>query len=73
MDREVIHKEIMKLHRKGLGYTIIHKHLSENGFKVGKSRSCVDTMIKKIKKRECFLNQPVIEEYRNFDIEFYRI
>jgi hypothetical protein len=60
----------MKLHNEGWGYTKIHKHLVKNGFKIGKSRTVVDSIIKKRLKRDEFLNQPIIEEYRNFDIEF---
>ena len=60
----------MKLHNEGWGYTKIHKHLLKNGFKIGKSRTVVDSIIKNRLKRDEFLNQPIIEEYRNFDIEF---
>jgi len=60
----------MKLHNESWGYTKIHKHLRKNGFKIGKSRTVVDSIIKKRLKRDEFLNQPIIEEYRNFDIEF---
>jgi hypothetical protein len=69
-DRQIIHDEVMKLHNEGWGYTKIHKHLLKNGFKIGKSRTVVDSIIKKRLKRDEFLNQPIIEEYRNFDIEF---
>ena len=60
----------MKLHNEGWGYTKIHKHLLKNGFKIGKSRTVVDSMIKNRLKRDEFLNQPIIKEYRNSDIEF---
>ncbi len=60
----------MKLHKEGWGYTRIHKHLIKNGYKIGKSRTSVDSIIKKRLKREEFLNQPITQEYRNFDIEF---
>tara|TARA_B100000579_G_C22580780_1_gene733400 strand:- start:479 stop:667 length:189 start_codon:yes stop_codon:yes gene_type:complete len=62
----------MKLHEEGWGYTKIHKHLIKNGFKIGKSRTTVDSIIKKRLKREEFLNQKVTEDYVNFDIEFLR-
>ena len=62
-------KEIMKLHDKGWGYTEIHRHLLKNGFKIGKSRTTVDSIIKKIKKREEFLSQPIIDEFGNFRVE----
>ena len=71
--REKLHKVIFKLHKQSLGYKIIHKRLVEKGFKIGKSPSTVDSIIKKRMKREEFLNRPVFEEYRNFDIEFYKI
>ena len=32
-----------------------------------------DKVIKKRMKRDEILNQPVIEEYRNFDIQFLRV
>ena len=53
-DRIRLHKEIMKLHNKGWGYTKIHRYLLKNGFEIGKSRTKVDSIIKKIKKREKF-------------------
>ena len=40
-----------------------------NGFEIGKSRTTVDSIIKKIKKREEFLSQPIIDEFGNFRIE----
>ena len=71
-DRQIIHDEVMKLHEEGWGYTKIHKHLIKNGFKIGKSRTTVDSIIRKRLKREEFLNQKVTEDYVNFDIEFVR-
>ena len=63
----------MKLHDKRWGYTKIHRYLVENGFKIGKSRTTVDSIIKKIKKREEFLSQPVIDKIRNFRIMMIKI
>ena len=71
--REKLHKVIFKLHKQSLGYKKIYKILVEKGFKIGKSPSTVDSIIKKRIKREEFLNRPVFEEYRSFDIEFYKI
>ena len=68
-----LHKEIMKLHNKGWGYTKIHRHLNENGFEIGKSRTTVDSIIKKIKKREEFLSQPIIDGIGNFRIEIMEV
>ena len=64
-----LHKEIMRLHNKGWGYTKIHRHLIKNGFEIGKSRTTVDSIIKKIKKRERFLSQSIIDDIGNFRIE----
>jgi hypothetical protein len=59
-DRIRLHEKIMILHNKGWGYTKIHRYLVQNGFKIGKSRTTVDSIIKKIKKRREFLSQPII-------------
>ena len=67
-DRTRLHGEIIKLHNKGWGYTKIHRHLIKNGYKIGESRTTVDSIIKKIKKREEFLSQPIIDGIGNFRI-----
>ena len=68
-----LHKEIIKLQKKGLSYRKIHKELIKKGFKIGKSPSTVHSIIKKREKRDKFLNQPVIEGYKDFDILFYKV
>ena len=68
-----LHNEIMKLHNKGWGYTKIHRYLVKNGFEIGKSRTTVDSIIKKIKKREEFLSQPIIDGIGNFRVEMMEI
>ena len=68
-DREKLHNEIRKLHNIGWGYTKIHTHLRKNGFKIGKSRTTVDKILKKMKKRNEFLSQPIMDGYRNFRVE----
>ena len=68
-----LHNEIMKLHNKGWGYTKIHRHLLKNGFEIGKSRTTVDSIIKKIKKREEFLSQPILDGIGNFRIKMLEI
>ena len=55
--------------KRGWGYTKIHRHLIKNGFEIGKSRTTVDSIIKKIKKREEFLSQPFIDGIGNFRIK----
>ena len=68
-DRIRLHNEIMRLHNKGWGYTKIYRHLLKIGYEIGKSRTTVDSIIKKIKKREEFLSQPIIDEIKNFRVE----
>ena len=68
-DRLKLHNEINKLHQKGWGYTKIHTHLIKNGFKIGKSRTTVNSIIKKMKKRDEFYHQPILDGYGNFRVE----
>ena len=63
----------MKLHNKGWGYTKIHRHLIENGFEIGKIRTTVDSIIKKIKKREEFLSQTILMGLKTFLYDFLNI
>ena len=63
-----IHNRIKELLDKGLGYKRIHKVLVKEGFEVGKSPNCVNSMIKKRLKREEFLNQKDLCEYGEFKI-----
>ena len=72
-DRIRLHEEIMKLHNKGWGYTKIHTYLRKNGFKIGKSRTTVDSIIKKIKKRDEFFHQPILDGYGNFRVEMMEV
>ena len=58
-DRKPIHNRIKELEDQGLGYRRIHKVLIDEGWEIGKSPSCVHTMIKKRKLRDEFLNQEV--------------
>ena len=71
-DRKPIQDIVMKLHNKGWGYTKIHTHLRENGFKIGKSRTTVNSIIKKMKKREEFLSQPIIDRIGNFRVKWLK-
>ena len=60
----------MELHNNGWGYTKIHTYLIEKGFQIGKSRTCVDSMIKKRTKRELILNQPTkVIKYVGFRLD----
>jgi len=68
-DRQKLHNEISKLHNLGWGYTKIHRHLREKGFQIGKSRTTVDSIIKKMKKKHDYLSQPIIDGIGNFRVE----
>ena len=72
-DREKLHNEIRKLHNIGWGYTKIHTHLRKNGFKIGKSRTTVDKILKKMKKRDEYLSQPILDGIGNFRVEMRKI
>ena len=72
-DREKLHNEIRKLHKRGWGYTKIHTHLRKNGFKIGKSRTTVDKILKKMKKRDEYLSQPILDGIGNFRVEWRRV
>ena len=63
----------MILHNKGWGYTKIHRYLVQNGFKIGKSRTTVDSIIKKIKKREEFISQPILDGIGGFRVEIMKL
>ena len=69
-DRQKLHNEIIKLHEQGWGYTKIHRHLLENGYDIGKSRTTVDSMIRKMKKRDEFFSQPILDGIGNFRVEW---
>ena len=70
-DRKKLHQEIDKLHQQGWGYTKIHHFLTDNGFKIGKSRTTVDCIIKKMKKRETFLTQPIMDGFTEYSVEVF--
>ena len=72
-DRQKLHNEIQKLHELGWGYTKIHRHLRENGFQIGKSRTTVDSIIKKMKKKHDYLSQPIIDGIGNFRIKMMEV
>ena len=57
-----IHNRIKELYKQGLGYRKIHRVLVKEKWKIGKSPTCVDTMIKKMKKRKMFLDQKTTVE-----------
>ena len=69
-DRKPIRDKVWELHKLGWGYTKIHHYLVDNNYDVGKSRTVVDSMIKKRTIRERILNQPIlVNMYVDFRLE----
>ena len=68
-DQNLIQKKIWELYNQGMTYTKIHRNLVENGYDVSSNRTTVDSIIKKIKKREKFLSQPIVDGIGNFRVE----
>ena len=66
--RKELHDIIWKLHLQGWGYTKIHQYLLKNDFNIGKSRTTVYHILKKLKKRKRVLSQNKVGEYRNFEL-----
>ena len=67
-----IHNRIKELSKQGLGYRKIHRVLVKEKLKIGKSPTCVDTMIKKIDRRDRILNKNDVVEIVKVDIELLR-
>jgi hypothetical protein len=68
-----VQNKVRELHNQGLGYTKIHQYLVKNGYKVGKSRTVVDSMIKKMKKRDEFFSQPILDGIGNFRVQMIEV
>ena len=71
-NRKSIHNRINELRSDGLGYRRIHKVLVSEKFKIGKSPTTVDSMIKKMDRRDRILNQKDVVEIVKVDIELLR-
>ena len=65
--------KVEELHNQGLGYTKIHSYLINNGYEIGKSRTTVDHMIKKMKKRNDFFSQPILDGIGNFRVKMLEV
>ena len=70
--RKSIHKRIRNLSNEGLGYRRIHRVLVSEGFDIGKSPTCVHSMIKKMKERERILSQKTEIRIGKVGIEVFR-
>ena len=68
-NRKSIHNRIKELRTSGYGYRKIHKVLVREKFKIGKSPTTVDHMIKKMDRRERILNQKDVVKIVKVDIE----
>ena len=68
-----LHTEIMRLHNRDWGYTKIHQYLVKNGYKIGKSRTTVDSMIKKMKNRDEFFSRPILDGIGNFRVKMLEV
>ena len=71
--RKSIHNKIKELTDKGLGYRKIHTILIKEGIDIGKSPSCVYSMIKKLEKRENILNQKTTVELGKIEVRVLRV
>ena len=67
--RKNLHKEIMKLHNKGWGYSKIHRYLRKNRFEIGESQTIVYSIIKRIIQREEFLSNKEKSRFVGFRVE----
>jgi len=66
-----IHNRIKELSKQGLDYKKIHSILIKEGFDIGKSPSCVYSMIKKLEKREKILSQETIVELGKIEVRVF--
>ena len=72
-NRKPLREKVKDLHEKGWGYTTIHTYLTDKGFQIGESRTTVDSMLKKMKKRKEFLNQSIIEgDFTDFRLSVFK-
>ena len=75
--QKLIHRIIFKLKSQGCDFKQISDTLNKHNIRTttGKKfyRSLVWNIYKKRLKRNEFMSQPIREEYRNFDIEFYEV
>jgi len=77
LKQKLIHNIIFKLKFQGYGFKQISDTLNKHNIRTttGKKfyRSLLWNIYKKRLKRNEFMSQPILEEYRDIDFEFYRI
>ena len=75
--QKLIHRIIFKLKSQGNDFKQISDTLNKHNIRTttGKNfyRSLVWNIYKKRLRRNEFMKKSIVEEYRDFDIEFYRI
>jgi len=75
--QKLIHNIIFKLKSQGYGFKQISDTLNKHNIRTttGKNfyRSLVWNIYKKRLKRNKFMSQTIVKEYRDFDIVFYKI
>tara|TARA_B110000263_G_C15083547_1_gene407447 strand:- start:119 stop:400 length:282 start_codon:yes stop_codon:yes gene_type:complete len=71
-NRKSIHKKIKELSDTGLDYRKIHNILIKEGLHIGKSLTCVYSMIKKLKKREEILSQKTTAQLGEIKVRVLR-
>ena len=75
--QKLIHRIIFKLKSQGCDFKQISDTLNKHNIRTttGKKfyRSLVWNIYKKRLKRNEFMSQPIVKEYRDFDIEFYEV
>tara|TARA_Y100000385_G_scaffold31771_1_gene29959 strand:- start:144 stop:467 length:324 start_codon:yes stop_codon:yes gene_type:complete len=71
------HDKILKLKNDGLGYRRISKELNRIGYKSSTEKefypSLISVIWKKIEKKQKILNQPITNEYSDFDIKMVQL
>ena len=76
-DKRLLYSIIFKLKSQGFNFKQISKILNKHKIKTNSGKkfypSLVWTLYDKRIKRLKFLNQPIVEEYRDFDVLFYKI
>ena len=70
--RKSIHNRIKELRSEGLGYRRIHRVLTDEEFEIGESPTTVDSMIKKMDRRNFILKQRTEVELTRIDFQMYK-
>ena len=72
-DRINTQNKIRELNNQGLGYTKIHQYLVKNDYDIGKSKTTVDSIIKRMKKKDEFFSKPILDGIGNFRVKMLEV